>query len=207
VPAGRVVWEGAAPSGSTPRGFAFSGIHVEAEAAYLAAADDQQIADGGEVVLDDTSFAGPVTLRSRAKVVDVTMNGRLGVAFKDRFRLEGLLGMEMTNVDLQVNGGGAQASDATLGVGLVIGARAGFQAHDLVDLYGQTTFGVLGSSHGRNNGMLVRKLEAGARILPFEGIGLFAAYRWTEIRQERDPGDSDGTLQMRGPVIGLELGF
>jgi len=205
--AGRVVWQAAPPSEKEIRDLGWTGVVLEGELSYVAASDTQQIAPGDQVSLGNTTFPGPAALRSRAKVIDATANARSGVRIMDVLRVEPVLGVQVTTVDLELSSAGAQESDLTTAGGVVFGLRAGLQPHELLEFYGQYTYGPLFGGDKDNEVSLSQKFEVGARLLPFEHFGLFAAYREAVFFQVRDSDSSDSKLDFRGPILGMEARF
>ena len=207
VAAGRVVWQAAQPSERTFLGLGTTGVVVEGELSYMAANDRQQIALGSQVALGNTTLAGPAALRSRAKVIDATAIARSGVRVMDLLRVEPFVGVEVTTVDLELSSGGVQESDRTTAGGFLVGLRAGLQPHKLVEFYGLYAAGVLFGGDKENKSSASQKFEVGARLLPLEHVGIFAAYREAVFFQIRDDTASDATLDFRGPILGMELRF
>lgn len=204
MPAGRASWMVVNPSEKEWLGLSLSGLSVDGEIVYVEGDDEQRVEAGDQVGLGGTTIPGPARVQSRADVIDVTAGVRTGLAFFDIFRLEPTLALELASVDLEIDSGGAKASERVTAIGSAIGVRAGLQPHEWVELYGLASFGVLGD---KNKGTLTSKLELGARLLPFEHFGVFAGYRWARYRQGRDPDDSDADLKLGGPILGAEVRF
>jgi hypothetical protein len=125
----------------------------------------------------------------------------------DVFRVEPLLGIQVATVDLELSSAGAQESDRTTAGGIVLGLRVGLQPHERIEFYGQASYGQLFGGDGDNGFSESRKLEVGARLLPFEHFGVFAAYREARFFQIRNDRSSDSKLDFRGPILGMELRF
>jgi hypothetical protein len=204
MPAGRASWQAVEPSEQKWLGLSWSGLSVDGEIVYAEGDDKQNVAVSDQVGLGGTTIPGPVRVESRSDVIDVTANVRTGLAVLDVFRLEPVFGLELATVDLEIDSGGAKASERVTAGGGVVGIRAGLQAHEMVELYGLASFGALAD---KNKGTLTSKLEVGARLLPIDHFGVFAGYRWARYRQSRAPDDSDAYLYFSGPILGAEVRF
>jgi hypothetical protein len=185
----------------------WTGITVDGEVAYQAAADRQNVAAGRQVSLDGTTIAGPTNIRSRARLIDTTANARTGFSVADLFRLEALGGFEILATETALSGAGLQTTDRRTFGGVFAGVRAGLRPHEMIEFYGLGSLGFLASAKGDGASLRVTKLEVGARIMPVEYLGLFAGYRWSDYWQDRDHDESDVDLELYGPVLGLELRF
>jgi opacity protein-like surface antigen len=207
IPAGRVVWQ-ATPTTGTPQHWArFSGLSVDGEVSHTSGKDDRSIAPGEQITLRKTTFSGPTEFRSRAKIMDASLEARAGLAIQDWFRFEPTLGIGLSSVNLEVSSGGLEQSDVSTDVGLLVGMRTAIKPHELIEFYASWKIGFLGGSSGSSNSNSVARWEAGARLLPLDHIGVFAAYRESIYTQARDEDESDAQLSFRGPVLGVELRF
>ncbi len=205
--AGRVKWQAVKPTEKKVLGFGGTGVALEGELSYVSASHQRPIAAGDQTSLGNTTFAGPATARSRAKLVDVTASARSGLVLLDMLRVEPFLGLQLTTVDLEVSSAGVQESDLTTAGGVTFGLRAGLQPHELIEFYGLYAYGNLFGGDSDNKFSVSQKLEVGARLLPVEHFGLFVAYREFLFYQIRDSDSSDAKLDFRGPILGLEMRF
>lgn len=204
MPATRVSWQATQP---TSRRVAFSGLTVDGEVAYTTGNDNQPIGAGRQVTLRRSTFSGPTTLRTRAKIIDFTGNLRGGLLVNENFRLEPLLGVEVTDVNLEIAAGGVQQSDESTNIGMMAGVRMGYQPHHLIEFYTQYSVGALDFGRGSDNNLRTSKLEIGGRLMPFDHLGFFAAYRRAHYDQPRSADESDARMRFFGPVFGLETRF
>ncbi|MFK7895882.1 MAG: hypothetical protein AB8G23_08615 [Myxococcota bacterium] len=205
VPTGRIRYQAIEPSETAKTGPGWSGLSVDGEISYSHGNDNKPLRVGDTLGLRRSEFTGPLRIRNRASVVDTTVNVRTGLSVKEMFRLEPMAGIELTSIDLEVVGGGVQESDTTTAVGFMTGLRGAFQPHALFEIYGQASAGWLAGGRGDNRGIRTEKYETGARLLPFEHLGIFAGYRWAQYNQWREPDESDSEFDFRGPVFGVEF--
>jgi hypothetical protein len=205
--AGRVSWQAAPPTEKKVVGLGWSGVVLDGEVSYVAAEDKQEIAATNRVSLGNTTFPGPASMNSRAKVVDLTATARTGVSIMNRLRIEPFVGLEVLTADLELSSGGVQESDLTTAAGVVFGLRGGLQPHELVELYALYSYGQLFGGDSENEVSASQKVEIGVRLLPVERLGIFAAYREALYYQARDHESSDSRLDFRGPILGMELRF
>ncbi len=162
---------------------------------------------GDDPEIDGTEFTGPTELRNRVRMVDSAATVRAGLIVQDVLRIEPLVGLEVVTTELQVAGGGLQATQRSLYLGPLAGLRAGLQIHDRFELYGLIRaaglFSVYSDASGSTAGSV--RGEVGGRVRLFEHLGLFGGYRWIDLDDEA--GGTDVTYELRGPTFGAELLF
>lgn len=208
IPTGRVVWAAIPPGESSEnRAMVPSGLVAEFELGYTQANDNQPVRAGDDPEIDGTEFVGPTELRTRVQLVDSALTVRGGVILGEVFRIEPIAGAEVVTAELQVAGGGLQATKRSLYVGPLLGLRAGVQLHERFELYGLVRaaglFSIYSDASGSTAGSVRGEVGGRARLL--EHLGLFGGYRWIDLDDEG--GGTDVTYELRGPVFGAELLF
>ena len=186
----------------------WSGVTLDGEVSYLLTGEDRQTVPAAEqVALDKVTVAGPATVKTRARALDVTATARTGLAVGDTFTLEPVAGIQVVNVELELVSPTGQGTDVSTSGGFIVGGRSAIRPLEFLELYGQYTFGYLFGGSGRVVAMEVKRGEVGARVMSAEALGLFAGYRWATYDQRRESRESDANLKFRGPVFGVELHF
>ena len=100
----------------------WSGVTLDGEVSYLLTGEDRQTLPAAEQVsLDKVTVAGPATVKTRARALDVTATARTGLAIGDAFTLEPVVGIQVVNVDLELVSPTVQGTDVSTSGGIIVG--------------------------------------------------------------------------------------
>ncbi len=144
--------------------------------------------------------------KSEFQLVDTHVAFRAGGELDRRIRIEGLVGVEFSHMELR---SGLLTSPRETEVSNSIGPMLGLQLsvdvlEDRLVFYGR-------ASHGFGFGETeTEKVESGFRYAVSESTQLLLAYRWWEYQDEHMHFNNvrvDLDLEMRGLVIGMEARF
>jgi hypothetical protein len=182
---------------------ASSTLALDVEAFATGGEDDLELAPGEHAVLDGRDFVGPAQADVEWNAIDVAVDLRSGIRFPWGGRLEGLLGIEGSQVDVELG----NASEDFLEIGPVYGIQFSWEFVEHVALVGrwQEYFGVLGGWDDAFSGK-VEHVRAGLECDAIPHVGLFAGWMWWLYRRVNDH-ESDVRLRLNGPAAGLRFRF
>lgn len=165
---------------------------------------DQSVGTGKNVEYGDATIAGPATVEHEYTLTVASAAGRAGWLFGDRFALEGLLGLGLTSLDMEVSSGSTSDDDSTTGLGALIGMQLAFYLRPDVAI--EARFSSLANTNS-DEATVLDAYETVVKYRAASDVDLFAGWRWWDLEQERSDGDSDVFLKISGPTLGVQLRF
>lgn len=174
---------------------------AEAELAWGSGSSVQALPAGESIDFHGEVFSGPGSVDLDFDLLLAHAAGSGGYAFGERFRVEGLYGLSLQRLDLEVSGGGESERDIDTGVGVMFGGRTTWQATDWLHLYAQ------GSFHTGFSGDFVEvgTVDLGAGASRKGPVELLVGWRWWFY--EADSVGSDVELDLSGPFLTFGLKF
>jgi len=166
--------------------------------------DYQQVID-----FDGTSFLGPGPVKSEFTLYIGTIAARLRWPVARTISFDGLFGMGLDRLDLELSKDARSARDTTTTIGPYLGARMNWQPSAVIGAYAQafayvgvlgisdSLFGIGSASHSG--------ADLAATLTPVRNVTLFGGWRF--LSYEEDRSGSDVELKMSGPIAGLRLDF
>ncbi len=180
------------------------------DAGRVTGSDTQSLAPGELIDFAGTQWTGPADIDSECRLTwigfDVLYRDEVPAGGAGRFRLEAGCGLEATRVDLRLSGAGADDRDASTFWGLRARARGELR---LLPWFGP--YAELGGTWSLGPAMsklVFSRAEAGLviRAWPREPSAcLFGGWTRTHLQETLD--GSDLEYELRGFVVGLDLGF
>jgi hypothetical protein len=158
---------------------------------------------------DDTEFYGPGPVKSEFSLFSGTIAARLRWPVSRTISFDGLFGLGLDRLDLELSDAVKSARDTTTTIGPYLGARMNWQPFAVVGAYVQAFgyVGVLGFSDSYSG--IAAASHSGAElaltITPHRSVTLFGGWRVWSYNEERSGSDVD--LRMSGPIAGLRLDF
>ena len=184
---------------------------LSAEAEYsvgLGGNDERSVGPGGRYVdYDGTVFNGPQVLQSSYDLHLASFGVRGGVQLFDLVSLEGLGGLSLTALDLELRGASGSASDTGVSMGVHVGARATITPHPVVDLYGQGKLHLLGGLQDSRRTVVLATAEVGGNLHVTSNVSLFGGYRWWSYFEDIHSASDIDDIVLKGPTAGLLLRF
>ena len=195
---------------SSARPRTFGGFEVDF--AFVSGRDDQSLAPGESIRIDNRELAGPTTVSSDFDLTLVGLAYRGGVRIGAGFEAEALVGVGGTRLNVDSDAGGESDDLTEDSYGALLGASLGWSPAELfgagpdsfadrVLLYGRYSW--LHGFVSEETRVLTAEFGLSARL--FRELGLFAAYRDIDYRLDNRP--SDVSVEVTGPAIGVELRF
>lgn len=170
----------------------------------LAAGDATQDLDASDVInLDSQDFLGPGRLKIDYDLRLWTFTFRAGGWVQGLMGFEGIVGVSVTDLEMDLEMGSLQESDGDRGVGPLLGARVTYRPVPFLDIYGQF---VETAFVGKEVAGSYTNPQFGVVIEPVPGLGIVGGWRFLVYRSDRS-GDSDYRIDLSGPHLGVHLRF
>lgn len=197
--------EGEAPRESAPEQEK-NGPWQEWTLLYVAAESRQRLQSGDDFELEDTDFAGPAELESRAQIVRGSYGVRSRLKFSEAFGLEGVFGAALHWVETRLESGTASATAHDYFVGPLGGLQLYASPFPFLTIYASG-----GISFGGGLGAVdivgaASEAEFGA-TLDIDRFSLSAGWRFMRLSEVRGDGETDLDVEASGPIVGIGLRF
>ncbi len=159
----------------------------------------QSIAADEEIDFEDIEIRGPARLDLDYSLYHSRIFVRSGLSAWDIIRLEGIAGLGIDHLDLEVSEGDADSDHGDTSAGFLLGAALTLRPHPAVDLFAEYTVTLLDE-------VVFRDTRVGAKLNITRNLGVDAGYRWWRYEDTEFFG-SQVDLKLRGPTVGLVLLF
>lgn len=174
-------------------------LTLDLEAAYTEADFNQNLSSGRSINFDHVEFPGPSRVAGDADLITASASVRGGMMILEQLRLEGILGVGLSHMDLELESGATRERDINTAVGPLFGARFTWQPLTAAGLYAQGTV-LAGVEHTS-----VAVGEVGIVLTPIRPVSIVGGWRWLGYREDRSRSDVD--LDLSGPIVGLQVTF
>lgn len=183
-------------------------LSVEAEYTVGVGGNDaRSVISGRYVDYDGIVLDGPQVLRSSFDLHLASVGARAGGQLFGLISLEGLGGLSLTALDLELRGSRGRARDTGVSMGVHVGGRATLTPHPVVDFYGEGKLHLLGGLQESRRTVVLATAEAGGNLHLTSGISLFGGYRWWRYFEDIHSASDIDDIVLEGPTMGLLLRF
>jgi hypothetical protein len=163
--------------------------------------DHQHLGAGKTVQWDDVFFPGPTVLDLDYTLMNSRLTGRGGLLLWDIASLEGILGLGVFHLALQVRSGGVESNADDTFVGPTVGGRLTIRPDPMLDLRSQWTGTYAPDAR-------IQDAEFLAAVHLTRHLSVNGGWRWWHLETDELFGDgSDVDIEVSGPTVGAALSF
>jgi len=180
---------------------------LEFEFAYASGDSKHAIGYNEMIMLDEVIFIGPDEIEAGYDLYSSSLVFRGGPVIEDILILEGLIGLGLERLDLDLVSGDRRESERITTAGFVAGARLTVRPLDWLEFYGQARSGI---SYPTVSDVFslqtsLTSLELTIAVTPIDHMSLLAGYRnW---RYQGETLGSEIDLTLAGPSLGVQIRF
>ncbi|MSR62194.1 MAG: hypothetical protein EXS08_07095 [Planctomycetes bacterium] len=174
---------------------------IELDGSRVSGDDNQDLAAGERLELDNTSFFGPGRVASDYELTQTTLAAVFGRDVQHELSLSVLAGVGFQELELELSSAALRAQDRSSWGGVFLGAE--FQWTPPERVWG---LGARVTCTGNLKGDFeqLQRIEAGLSLRPSAALGVFVGWGWSAYDALPDVG-SDIELRTNGPALGLRV--
>lgn len=176
-------------------------LAIDAAYGWVSADDDQRLRSGQSVEWDDVFFIGPTDIDLDYTLMNSRLAVRGGMRLFDLASLEGIVGLGVFYLDMQIREPGRESTADRTFVGGTLGGRVTLHPDPMIDLRAQYT------STFAPDGTLQDAEFLGVLHLT-RNLSVNGGWRWWHLETNRlFEIDSDVDIRISGPTVGAALAF